>query len=355
MKKFLATLLIVCSLFFASTVNAEVKTYSGVGEYLMSDFETFDVAQQRAKQRAEQNACEQAGVYVESRTEVQNAQVTKDEIITITSSILKIVDVQFKREFVDDNTTRIRATVQAQIDSEDINKWLAKGAQERATLVAQNEALRRANAEQDKQIVELKQQLADVKTQADKDRITQQVSAEDKIFLSNQKFDSAGKFYEQKDFNTVIALCTQAIELNPDSSSAYHGRGIAYANLGQYKLAIQDFDKVIELNNPDLAFVYNCRGNSYFYLEQYWRASQDYTKVIQLNPNDATGYSNRGLAYKNLKKYNLAIKDLNKSIELNPNDGKSYFVRGTCYYELLGDEAKSRADFAKAIQLGYYE
>ena len=185
MKNFLVALLVVWSLFFMPAAQAEVRTYDGVGEYLMSDFETFDVAQQRAKQRAEQNACEQAGVYVESRTEVRNAQVTKDEIITMTSGILKIVDVQFKREIVDDNTTRIRATVKAQIDSNDINQWLTKGAQERSALVAQNEELRRANAEQDKQITALKKQLADVKTQKDKERIKQEIIDVDGKFLPN--------------------------------------------------------------------------------------------------------------------------------------------------------------------------
>ncbi len=64
MKKLLAELLIVAGLLTASVVHAEVRNYTGVGEYYMSDFETPNVAQQRAKQRAEQHACEQAGVYV---------------------------------------------------------------------------------------------------------------------------------------------------------------------------------------------------------------------------------------------------------------------------------------------------
>lgn len=185
MKRFLTVLLIAGNLFFMPAASAEIKTYDGVGEYIMSDFETFDVAQQRAKQRAEQNACEQAGVYVESRTEVRNAQVTKDEIITMTSGILKIVDVQYKREILNDNTTRIRATVKANIDSDDINKWLEKSAQERATLVEKNEELRRANAEQNKQITELKQQLANVKTQQDKDRLRQAIIDVDGEFWPN--------------------------------------------------------------------------------------------------------------------------------------------------------------------------
>ena len=36
----------------AQVSQAEVKTYEGVGEYIMSDFETPDIAKQRAKARA---------------------------------------------------------------------------------------------------------------------------------------------------------------------------------------------------------------------------------------------------------------------------------------------------------------
>lgn len=53
MKNFLTA--IVATLFLLTTVaQAEVQTYTGTGEYLTSDFKTFDVAQQRAKQRAKQ-------------------------------------------------------------------------------------------------------------------------------------------------------------------------------------------------------------------------------------------------------------------------------------------------------------
>ena len=58
----MAALLIGGSFFIAPVANAEVKTYTGEGEYLMNDFETPEVAKQRAKARAEQNAQEQAGV-----------------------------------------------------------------------------------------------------------------------------------------------------------------------------------------------------------------------------------------------------------------------------------------------------
>ena len=60
------------NLFLPSTTSAEIKTYTGTGEYIMSDFETPEVAKQRAKVYAERNAQEQAGVYVNSYSKMEN-------------------------------------------------------------------------------------------------------------------------------------------------------------------------------------------------------------------------------------------------------------------------------------------
>ena len=60
----------------------------------------------------------------------------------------------------------------------------------------------------------------------------------------------------------TIADYTRAIELNPDDTSAYNDRGIAYADSGDLYHAILDFSKVIELD-PDYAMAYNNRGISY--------------------------------------------------------------------------------------------
>ena len=77
-RKMIAALLAAGTVATMPLASAEVREYQGVGEYVMSDFETPDVAKQRAKARAEQNAMEQAGVYVESYTKVINARVTHD-------------------------------------------------------------------------------------------------------------------------------------------------------------------------------------------------------------------------------------------------------------------------------------
>lgn len=52
-KKVVGILMVGVSFSFLLLAHAEIKTYEGKGEYIMSDFETPDIAKQRAKVRAE--------------------------------------------------------------------------------------------------------------------------------------------------------------------------------------------------------------------------------------------------------------------------------------------------------------
>ena len=388
MKKFfrraLTAIFVVAFMISASVVNAEVKNYTGVGEYYMSDFETPEIAKQRAKQRAEQNACEKSGVYVKSFSRTINLELDEDVIETMTSGILKIVNVQYYRENSDNDTTLFRVTIQAQIDDADIKNWLKKDSQEISTLVSQNEALRKSNEELARQIAELKKQIPQAKTEADKERITQEFAAEDRKFLSNQKTDEGWKIYGNKDFNGAKNLFNEAINLNSDNAEAWFGLGNACMHLGQYERAIIDFNRAIKLN-PNWNRPYTNCGYVYDELKQYERAIQDYNKAIQLNPNDVLAYFNRSTAYANLKQYERAIQDCTKAIEINPNYFEAYAKRGASYawignfkqaiadaikaiqlnpnyaeayalraicYQQLGDNAKAQTDFAKARELG---
>lgn len=58
LKAFLATLTASAMFLPAKFSSAEIVNYDGMGEYIMSDFETPDVAKQRAKLYAERNAQE---------------------------------------------------------------------------------------------------------------------------------------------------------------------------------------------------------------------------------------------------------------------------------------------------------
>lgn len=291
MKKLLAVILAAGSLFISSSVDAEIRTYEGTDEYVMSEFETIDVAKQRAKQKAERAAQEQAGVFVASDTEVVNSMVTKDEIRTMTCGILKIVESPeyHLEELAGGKSFIVRATVKAQIDTDDIEKWFKLGTGERSELVAQNIELQKAIAAQDAQIAELKRQISSKPQIAnrpqDTERISAQFAAEDKVFLSNQQLAETGRFYYAGNFNGAITLCTKAIEFNPSNAMAYSIRGAVYYKLRDFNSAIADYNRAINLNPNDYRNFYN-RGIAYVKLNDYRRAAQDFDSALRLNPND---------------------------------------------------------------------
>jgi len=131
---------------------------------------------------------------------------------------------------------------------------------------------------------------------------------------------------------------------------SYKERGDAYANLGQYQRAIEDYNQTIQLK-PDNDQVYNNRGIAYYYLGQHQRAIEDYNQTIQLKPDNDQAYYNKGLAYIDLGQYRLAIDDFNKAISLNPIYTRAYIMRGDAHLSQGNKELYCR-DIKKACELG---
>jgi tetratricopeptide (TPR) repeat protein len=92
-------------------------------------------------------------------------------------------------------------------------------------------------------------------------------------------------------------------------------------------------------------------GYSYNYLDQYKRAINDYTRAIELDPEDAMAYNNRGIAYADLGQYKQAIRDYDRAIELNPEYAAAYNNRGNAYL-MLNIIHAGCSDLKTACKLG---
>ncbi|MBR2179630.1 MAG: tetratricopeptide repeat protein, partial [Selenomonadaceae bacterium] len=248
LSRLIAASLIVGSMTFMPIGHAEIKTYTGVGEYIMSDFETPEIAKQRAKQYAERNAQEQAGVYINSYTKVENFKVTEDEIITMSNGILSVTDVKFDIITIPEHAGIVyRATIQANIDSDKVDEWISKGVSERSELVAKNQELQKAIDEQEKQITELKKELEKVKTAKDEEKLKTKFEEADKVFLSNQKVQEGNdQFPWDKDL--AFKLYNEAIKLNPNNGASYFNRASVYISFQQYSDAVNDLTKAMSLH-----------------------------------------------------------------------------------------------------------
>ena len=133
------------------------------------------------------------------------------------------------------------------------------------------------------------------------------------------------------------------------TANDYYDRGNAKQELKEYKAAITDYDKAIELN-PNFTEAYSKRGNVKSLLQEYKEAILDYDKAIELNPNYYKAYSNRAVAKQELKEYKEAIADFDKAIELNPKYALFYSNRGDLK-QILKECKDAITDYDKAIEL----
>jgi len=136
---------------------------------------------------------------------------------------------------------------------------------------------------------------------------------------------------------------------NPSTADDYYARGATNYSQGNYRAALDDFTKVINVNS-DNANAYIYRGLARYYLKDYQGAIFDYDKALKINPNYAIAYINRGLARRNLKDYQGAISDYDKALEIDPNHALAYNNRCQARVDLK-DYQGAISDCDKALKI----
>lgn len=127
---------------------------------------------------------------------------------------------------------------------------------------------------------------------------------------------------------------------------------IEKSNNGNLQGAINDYDKIIELNRipyEELVDVYRYKADCLIKLERYNEALPVVEKALQLDKTDMSILNRRGEIYFHLGRYHETIQDMAKAILIDDNY-ISRMYRGLAYSK-LGQEANANADFKKAEQL----
>jgi len=130
---------------------------------------------------------------------------------------------------------------------------------------------------------------------------------------------------------------------------AYIKRAEAATALGDAKLAIESYTKVVEID-PRNPVGYNYRGRLYLQLQQHDKAVADFSRVIALDPNKAEGWSNRAMARLARGDIGGPLEDLRYAIQAEPNNPAAYYFRGNLYF-YQGNYAAAAADFRHHAKL----
>lgn len=368
-------------------VHAEVKTYTGVGKCTMGDLVTPAQAKNYAREMAMQNAKEQAGVYLASYTSVANTKLTAKEITAISNNITEMVGVvtytQTAGEVNGMPVVVYTATLQANVDTEGIQRYLAKEETERYAIVRQDETVQKDLKESLTRVEKLNEQYQRAESEEKKEQLSREYSEADKKLLAVQKVEKGNACYYKGDYQGAIEAFDEALLLDPKYSSAYNNRACAYSKLGRYDQAIEDCNEALAIDskdavayynrgnlyydkgdndraiadhdtaislNPKYFEAYNNRGNAYAHKGNYTHAISDYSRALVLNPDFATAYCNRGSVYIDTGEYDRAIADLDQALALSPTDADVYYGRALAYAR-NGNYDRAKADCQKALEL----
>ena len=121
--------------------------------------------------------------------------------------------------------------------------------------------------------------------------------------------------------------------------------------LADYKGAVLDYNKALELSPTEICLVYSMRGNAKRNLSDFDGAISDQNKALDFDPLYADGYFNRGIAKFQKGDFDGAIEDYSQVIKINPKDSDSFFNRANVKKE-IGDLKGACEDWKEAAELG---
>jgi len=144
---FVITLL--ASLVLPPLAFAEVQTFTATHTYILGDRDSKEDARQRCLLETKRKILEQAGVYIESESEVKNFDLTKDKITSFAAAVMQVKDTKEKVGFENGHMT-LTLTTTAQVDLAEVRKQLAArqlDAGVRDDVAFQRERLKRLEAQ----------------------------------------------------------------------------------------------------------------------------------------------------------------------------------------------------------------
>jgi tetratricopeptide (TPR) repeat protein len=140
-------------------------------------------------------------------------------------------------------------------------------------------------------------------------------------------------------------MWTHAAKITP-SSKAYSSLGVLAKKEHDNELALQYFNKAIQLNVVDNEPLSN-RGDIYFDERKLDSAYNDYKKVLELKPNYYPTLNNLGALYILRTQYDSALEYLNKALSIKEY-APAYRNRGIVYLQ-LNRHAEAIRDFEKFL------
>ena len=155
---------------------------------------------------------------------------------------------------------------------------------------------------------------------------------------------------EEQDTTGYLRMLQLVIDQDPKEVKAYLELGYFYQQKMD-PIAVSYYQNALNVDPKNVEIHYNL-GKMYQDLGQVAEAEQEYKTAIDLDPKNVPALNNLGYIYldDSIARYDEAVKLFTQAINANPNFVYSFCNRGVAY-EYLGEYAKARKDYQKALKL----
>lgn len=287
--------------FCIGNAAAEIRTIASTGEYRMGDNDTRTDAKRLALLDAKRLALEQAGVYIESITEVKNLDLAKEEIRAYTAGIVEVLE-QATRTMMEGESTVVRVDVKTKIDTDVVARQidaLRKNEDVRTTLLrAESEAIKLR-----KELGDKTHELTGAKSRAVAEAVTKQrqwlmTQADVESLMARARVVLAGS----KGFTVTVGTSTpesrkyarglieQALSYEPENTDAQGLLGFVQFEEGQREEATSTFRDIAK-KEPLSAHAHVNLGRVLEATRDWFGAVKEYETARKLEPDYAEAHA----------------------------------------------------------------
>ena len=157
---------------------------------------------------------------------------------------------------------------------------------------------------------------------------------------------SADQFVRVED---ALAYLADRIRTHPEDGFLYVLKAAIHTDRKEFNLAIDDWNKIVELE-PDDTASYIGRAKFWLGRMEWDKAIGDLTLAIRVDPKDAYCYRVRAHAWVAKHDYDKGIADYSEAIRLDPQDAEFYYDRAWAWRQ-KGEIARAMDDFAAGVEL----
>lgn len=357
---------------------AEIKTFTNTAKLPFIDDQSMSDVRVAAIHQSKREALELAGTYLESTSVVKNNVLEKDEVIAVSAGVLSAEIVGEPELYNEGNIQGWQITTKVVVDTSIMEKRIEKFLNDRTLMEKYRESTQREKELLDK-IKSLTEQNKLLAGTANRDQLriirieyVKTIRGLSAVELNNK----ALALWRHGSFTNVakaVDYLNEAIQTDPEFSSAYNSLAMAYQYKGNYSLAANYAQKALTLglkkyghDHLNAAASYNNLGTAYKEMRRYDKAIECFKEVLAISlklrgPGSVevgTAYNNLGWTYSSKSEFDLAIEYHKKAIQIDlkaygpghPAVARDYNNLGLAYRG-IGDYDQAMTCYRKAMDI----